>query len=111
MHMTGDHASSITYRAEGNGDIIVETLDMITLVYQRRSGITHMVAEPMPQILAAFGDDALTIVELTKLLADQFELGDDSNDIVEVITARIQELETLGLVIASDQMPQDIADA
>ncbi len=109
--MTGDRASSISYRAEGNGDIIVETLDMITLVYQRRSGITHMVAEPMPQILAAFGDDALTIGELTKRLADQFELGDETADITQVITARIQELEGLGLVIVIDQAGQETADA
>ncbi len=109
--MTGDSASSITYRAGGSGDIIVETLDMITLVFQRSSGITHMVTEPMPQILEAFGDDALTIGELTKRLADLFELGDDSVDVTKIITARIQELEALGLVRTSGQTARDTTDA
>ena len=84
---------------------------MITLVYQRRSGITHMVTEPMPQILTAFGDDVLTIDELTQRLADQFDLGDDPINTQSILSARLQELEALGLVLALRNTAQDNGDA
>ena len=47
--MTGPQ--SPTYRAEPVDQLLVEPLDAMTLIYQRRSGITHIVAEPVPEIL------------------------------------------------------------
>ena len=47
------------YKAESADARIVEPLDMMTLIYQRRSGITHMVGEPVPQMLEAMGNDSV----------------------------------------------------
>jgi PqqD family protein of HPr-rel-A system len=104
--MTGSGNPSFTYRAERVDDIIVETLDMITLIYQKRSGITHLVAEPMPQILAAFGENALTVAALLEKLAQEFDFGApggaDEPGAMAVITARLDELVTLGLIAQTD---------
>ena len=87
----------IFYQAEPADQLLVEPLDAMTLIYQRRSGITHMVAEPVPEILASMGDEAFTAVMLVAKLSDQFELDADDNA-EAVITARLEELAELGLV-------------
>jgi PqqD family protein of HPr-rel-A system len=91
-------APSPLYQAEPADQRIVEPLDAMTLIYQRRSGITHMVAEPVPEMLAAMGNDAVSAPMLAERLAAQFDLS-HSDDVVAVIEARLQELADLGLVI------------
>lgn len=85
------------YRAEPADARIVEPLDAMTLIYQRRSGITHIVAEPVPELLKAMGDDSLTAIALAQRLAGQFDLGAEG-DVAAVIAARLEELADLGLV-------------
>ena len=87
----------ILYTAESASQLWVEPLDAITLIYQRRSGITHMVAEPVPEILVAMGDEAVTAALLVAKLSDQFDLGTDE-DAEAVVTARLEEMAELGLV-------------
>lgn len=87
---------TIIYKAETAGRLLVEPLDAMTLIYQRRSGITHIVAEPVPEILAAMGEDALTADAVAQRLASEFEL--DSADAAEIVAARLEELAMLGLV-------------
>jgi PqqD family protein of HPr-rel-A system len=82
-------APTIYYSAEPADRLLVEPLDAMTLIYQRRSGITHMVAEPVPEILAA--------AMLVAKLSDQFDLG-DGDDAEAIIAARLEELAELGLV-------------
>ncbi len=94
-------APTIYYSAEPADQLLVEPLDAMTLIYQRRSGITHMVAEPVPQILAAMGGDVVTAEMLVATLSDQFDLG-DSDDAIAVVTARLEELAELGLVHRSN---------
>jgi PqqD family protein of HPr-rel-A system len=85
------------YRAEPADERIVEPLDAMTLIYQRRSGITHMVTEPVPQMLATMGDDALSAAALLVRLAADFDL--ETNDAaLQAIAARLEELADLGLV-------------
>lgn len=86
----------IIYKAETAGRLLVERLDAMTLIYQRRSGITHIVAEPVPEILAAMGEDALTADAVAQRLASEFDL--DSADAAEIVAARLEELAMLGLV-------------
>lgn len=69
----------------------------MTLVYHRRSGVTHMVAEPVPEILAVMGDDRLDAQDIVKRLGEQFDLQDSDDALVSVI-ARLEELAALGLV-------------
>ena len=90
-------AAMTYFQAEPADQLLVEPLDAITLIYQRRSGITHMVAEPVPEILAAMADEPVTTAMLLARLFDQFDLGTDE-DAEAVIAARLEELAELGLV-------------
>ncbi len=85
------------FRAEAADALITRPLDAMTLIYQRRSGITHMVAEPIPEILSAMGSEAVTAKLLVARLAKNFDLGPQKQ--AEAIVAdRLQELADLGLV-------------
>ena len=90
-------APTTYYIAESADQLLVEPLDAITLIYHRRSGITHMVAEPVPEILTAMGNVAVTAAILLATLSEQFDLGTDE-DAEAVVTARLEELAELGLV-------------
>jgi PqqD family protein of HPr-rel-A system len=94
----------ILYQAEAADQRLIEPLDLITLIYQRRSGITHMVAEPVPEILAAMGDEAMDAANVLEGLSAQFDLG-DSDDAIAVVSARLEELADLGLI---DRKPRDV---
>jgi PqqD family protein of HPr-rel-A system len=85
------------YQAEPADARIVEPLDMMTLIYQRRSGITHMVGEPVPQMLGAMGSDAVDAATLASRLAASFDLG-GQDDAVALIAERLEVLAELGLV-------------
>jgi PqqD family protein of HPr-rel-A system len=71
-------------------------LDGLSAIYHRASGATHVVAEPVPQILEALGADTLTLAELLKRLGSDYDLADDA---IEALTARLDELVALGLVV------------
>lgn len=86
------------YKAEPAEQRLIEPLDAMTLIYQRRSGITHMVAEPVPEILAAMAADAVDAATLCDRLATDFDLG-DAEEAVAVVSARLEELADLGLVV------------
>lgn len=90
-------SAKILYRAEPADQRLVEPLDIMTLIYQRRSGITHMVGEPVPQMLAAMGDDAVDAAMLAERLRKKFDLG-EAADAVAVLSERLEELAELGLV-------------
>jgi PqqD family protein of HPr-rel-A system len=90
--MTG---KPLHYRAEASDARIILPLDALTLIYQRRSGITHIVTEPVPQILEAMGCDMCDVRMVLTQLSQQFDLGDDAHD---VVAARLEELASLGLV-------------
>jgi PqqD family protein of HPr-rel-A system len=87
---------SPVYRAEPADQLLVEPLDAMTLIYQRRSGITHIVAEPVPEILAVMGDDALDATVVAQRLAAQFKI--DASDASDIVQSRLEEMATLGLV-------------
>jgi PqqD family protein of HPr-rel-A system len=90
-------STRILYRAEAQDQRRMEALDDLVLIYQRRSGITHLVAEPVPQILSALGSDALSPAALLTRLLGDYDL-ETSDDAVEKLTARLEELADLGLV-------------
>jgi PqqD family protein of HPr-rel-A system len=86
----------IYYRAEPDEQRLIEPLDSMTLIYQRRSGITHIVAEPVPEILAAMGSDAVDAKTVAERLAVEFEMN--AGDAEAVVAARLEELASLGLI-------------
>ena len=53
-------------------------------------------AEPVPEILAAMGEDALDAAEVAARLAAQFDF--DAGDAEAIVGARLEELALLGLV-------------
>ena len=71
-------------------------LDGLSAIYHRTSGATHVVAEPVPQIFKAFGNDTLTLAELLTRLGADYDLADD---VEGALIARLDELVSLGLVI------------
>ncbi|MDB5699834.1 MAG: HPr-rel-A system PqqD family peptide chaperone [Sphingomonadales bacterium] len=83
------------YRADPPALLQIVPLDSLTAIYHRRSGQTHLVAEPVPEILAALGEGG----DLTDILA---QLGlQDAPDAREALAARLDEMIATGLVTAS----------
>jgi PqqD family protein of HPr-rel-A system len=71
-------------------------LDGLTAIYHRASGATHVVAEPVPQILGALGTETLSLAELLARLGTAYDLAEDASP---ALIARLDELVALGLVI------------
>lgn len=95
--MNGQTDMQALYRAETADDRIVSALDSMSVIYQRRSGITHIVSDPVPQILAAMGDVPMNAAQIAEKMALHFDLGDEQ-EAQSIIAARLAELAELGLV-------------
>lgn len=83
----------MAYRAAAPATLLAADLPPFTAVYHRASGITHLLVEPAPEILAALADAPLTLDALYRALADRYELGE-----IEGLQARLDELVAAGLV-------------
>ncbi|MFN3619237.1 HPr-rel-A system PqqD family peptide chaperone [Sphingorhabdus sp.] len=81
-----------------NAPLIIEPLDAMTLIYQRRSGMTHIVAEPIPQILMAMGSQPQTAQDTARRLAMEFDFGENTEVVVEIVTSRLEEMAELGFL-------------
>nr|WP_197983116.1 HPr-rel-A system PqqD family peptide chaperone [Sphingomonas sp. CFBP 13728] len=75
--------------------MLIAPLDEFTAVYHRASGITHLLTEPAPQILAILGESALSLDTLLSRLGDDYDLEDADRD---ALAARLDELIEAGLV-------------
>lgn len=84
-----------TYRAAAAATLRIVPLDALTLIYHRASGITHIVDAPVPEILEALGDGALTVDALLVRLGERFELADADP---MALAIRLDELVAAGLV-------------
>ena len=71
-------------------------LDALTLIYHRASGQTHVVASPVPELIEILDETPCDTATLLARLADRFDLGDPDP---EALTARLDELADVGLVI------------
>ena len=71
-------------------------LEGLTLLYHRRSGLTHILAPPAPQILAALAAGPADAAEIVARIGADFEV--EADDPGAAITARLAELEAAGLV-------------
>jgi len=68
----------------------------LTLLYHRKSGLTHFLAPPAPQILAALSAGPASAAEIAARMGESFEI--ESEDPAAAIAARLAELEAAGLV-------------
>lgn len=89
--------SSDRYRAIAPGDYALRPLDNLFALFDRRSGLTHLVLSPVPEIIAAMGSADWTVEELARRLSRDFALTADG-DVAAVVADRLAELTTLGLV-------------
>jgi PqqD family protein of HPr-rel-A system len=85
-----------TYLRKENAQLIIAPLDAMTVIYHRRSGITHIVADPVPQILASMDAAPATASDIVQRLAVLFDV--DDVDVEDIIAARLEEMAELGIV-------------
>ena len=85
------------YRGPSEGGLLIAPLDEFTAVYHRASGITHLLTEPAPQILAILGEGGLSLDALLGRLGLDYDLADGT---CEALAARLAELVEAGLVEA-----------
>ena len=69
-------------------------LDGLTALYHRRSGMTHVLAEPAPEIIRALAGQRLDVAGLATALG-----VDCSPDNASALAARLDELCEAGLVL------------
>lgn len=80
-----------------DADIVRRALDGLTLIYHRPSGLTHMLASPLPEIMAALNDAPLSPAALLDRLAADYDLGEEA-DALSTLEAHLEELAALGLI-------------
>jgi PqqD family protein of HPr-rel-A system len=85
------------YCAEPANDLLIRALDDITLIYHRRSGQTHMVMSPVPEILAAVAAGTAGAEDVLAVLAREFDMG-DAGEALAAVEAHLEEMAALGLV-------------
>ncbi len=71
-------------------------LEGLTLLFHRRSGLTHILAPPAPQILAALAAGPADVAGIVERIGADFEV--EADDPAAAIAARLAELEAAGLV-------------
>ena len=83
------------YRGPPEDGLLIAPLDAFTAVYHRASGITHLLTEPAPQILAILQEWALSLDSLLDRLERDYDLADGTR---EALAARLDDLVEAGLV-------------
>lgn len=92
------------YGALPDGALKRVRLSGLEAIYHARSGITHLLAEPVPDLLDSLASFApgqfVTPRQLLARISERFDiLGDDPAEAPEaVLGERLAELATLGLV-------------
>jgi len=85
------------YQAANPDDLILHGLDAMTAIYHRPSGLTHVVADPVPAILDVMGGEKMSASRVAQPLSEQYEL-EPGADVDNVVLARLDELCSLGLI-------------
>lgn len=83
------------YRAASSDTLVVAPLDVLTAIYHRASGQTHLMAAPAPEILAVLAEGEMTGDALLGRLRADFDLVDAD---AAALAARLDELVETGLV-------------
>jgi PqqD family protein of HPr-rel-A system len=91
------------FRAEPPARIVRRPLGAIDALYHCRSGATHLVAAPVPQILDALAEGPADLTALAARLALRFDLAEDAGAAQAALAERLAELCLLGLVHRAEQ--------
>ncbi len=87
--------TDVRYTGADPRTLRIVALDSLTAMYHRTSGITYVVASPVPELLAALSQP-LTVAALLASLVQDYDLPDaDPAALVD----RLAELEAAGLVM------------
>jgi PqqD family protein of HPr-rel-A system len=86
------------YRAADPATLRIVPLDILTAIYHRRSGQTHLVESPVPEILSMLAAAPLDAATLLAALSVEYDLQDPD---VDALTARLDELCDAGLIVAA----------
>ena len=87
--------SETIFRVPPADTLLIAPLDEFTAVFHRTSGITHLLTEPAPQILAVLGEGASSLDVLLERLGRDYDLDDGTR---ESLAARLEELVEAGLI-------------
>ena len=88
--------AGLRYIADPSGLIRTVVLEDLSAVYHLPSGMTHLLAPPAPQILAALAGCSRSAEEVLARIAESFDL--EADDPSAAMVARLQELIAAGLV-------------
>jgi PqqD family protein of HPr-rel-A system len=88
-----DAEAGLRYAVDPSAGLRIVPLDSLTAVYHRASGQTHVVVEPVPEILAELGNGTADVPDLIARLA-----LDDSSETRALLTDRLEELVATGLI-------------
>ena len=83
-----------TYVAEPAEAVDSVMLDGLTALFHRPSGQTHILAPPAPQILEAIAGEGADLDVICARIAERYEVIGEP----ELLAARLEELESAGLV-------------
>jgi PqqD family protein of HPr-rel-A system len=82
------------FAAPSSKTLIVTPLEGLTALYHSPSGQTHVVAEPVPEILAALAGTPLSLDDLMNAMG----LGADDEDVRAGLSGHLAALIDSGLV-------------
>ena len=85
------------YSADPPGLVRMVELDGLTALFHVRSGITHILAPPAPQILEALAGAPATAETILARMRRAFEI-EGGRGTAAALRARLDELEAVGLV-------------
>jgi PqqD family protein of HPr-rel-A system len=84
------------YAADPPETMRLVEVEGLTLLYHRKSGLTHFLAPPAPQILETLASGPASAAQIAERMGESFEI--ESDDPAAAIAARLAELEAAGLV-------------
>lgn len=88
--------AGIRYIADPEEQVRAVELDGLSVLFHERSGMTHIVAVPAPEILGALREGPADAQELLRRLSARFAF--EGEEAEAAIHARLDELEAAGLV-------------
>lgn len=84
------------YIADNESAVLTVALDGLSVLFHEPSGMTHIVAPPAPEILAALQAGPADAPELLRRLRARYDFEGDEAE--SALHARLDELEAAGLV-------------
>lgn len=73
-------------------------LDPLTACFDRQSGQTHLLADPLPQILAVLTAKCLSTDACVEALMAEFQMAETAAEVTVRVGECLRELAQLGLV-------------